>query len=328
MIYLDKDEQKLLENLKKQYDENLTEEQKHALIRYNSSLFLFYNKIMSIEDYANKSIEELYTIMKPFIEQNEFYLKNLTYFMCDTDYYNDDEELRKILAPVLDKEVLKYDIIIERCRNPYTLEAYDRVSEEYTMKEMIRILVEQGILSQDKLQLTDYFELQQALDDLLYKYCEKAREILNILTNNRLEIIYKRLITNVLKDLKTIKNIPESAITLPEDITVYRGVRTDEDINNEQLSESDFVSTSLFKSVAMEYITRREGTNNRLYTIKLSKGEPVFIFPQTVQSEGGWGYILRLTEDVRIYEIMFDKTRVKNMKIINEENLLLDTHHI
>ena len=94
MIYLDKDEQKLLENLKKQYDENLTEEQKHALIRYNSSLFLFYNKIMSIEDYANKSIEELYTIMKPFIEQNEFYLKNV---MMHIQYVIKFYQLMKII---------------------------------------------------------------------------------------------------------------------------------------------------------------------------------------------------------------------------------------
>ena len=70
-----KKELALMENLRKQYDENLTQEQKNALIRYNSSLFVFFNKIVSIDGYDSKSIDELYTLMKPFIEQYSYIIK-------------------------------------------------------------------------------------------------------------------------------------------------------------------------------------------------------------------------------------------------------------
>lgn len=93
---------------------------------------------------------------------------------------------------------------------------------------------------------------------------------------------------NLLKDISIIKNISPGAIVMPEDTVVYRGVRTDNEISAEDLSKSDFVSTSLNKDIASQYITRREGNNNILLSIKIPKGTPVFVFPKTVKNDGFW----------------------------------------
>ena len=63
----DKKELALIENLRKQYEDNLTQEQKNALVRYNSSLFIFYNKIVSIDGYESMSLDELYVLMKQIL---------------------------------------------------------------------------------------------------------------------------------------------------------------------------------------------------------------------------------------------------------------------
>jgi hypothetical protein len=313
-----KKELALMENLRKQYDENLTQEQKNSLIRYNSSLFVFFNKIVSIDGYESKSIDELYLAMKPFIDQYSYIIKNLTLFMSAND---SDEDLKEIFSSIIDEDVMVYDLMIERTGNPYTHEIYDRIPEEYTIHEMLRILVEDGVISSENYNIDDIVSCRKVLYSVLYtEYC-KAEKKFNILTADRLEKIYKKFIGNLLKDVKIIKSIPEESIVLPEDVTVYRGVRTDDEINSEILSTSDFVSTSLSKDVASQYITRREGNNNLLLSIKLSNGTPVFVFPQTVKNDGFWAQNLFLSEDDRIFEIMFDKTKVKNVEILAAESL-------
>lgn len=318
----DKKELALMENLKKQYEENLTDEQKKALIRYNSSLFVFFNKIVSIDGYESMSIDELYALMKPFIEQYSYIIKNLTLFMSKNDSHED--LLKEILSSIIDEDVMVYDSIIERTGNPYTLELYDRIPEEYTIYEMLKILAEDGVISSESFNVDNLVSCRKVLYSVLSDEYYKAENKLDILTADRLEKVYKKLIENLLKDVKIIKSIPEESIVLPEDVTLYRGVRTDDEINSEILSTSDFVSTSLSKDVASQYITRREGNNNLLLYIRLPKGTSVFVFPQTVKNDGFWAQNLFLSEDDSIFEIMFDKTRVRDIQIIEAEPVIVN----
>lgn len=305
-----KKELALMENLRKQYDENLTQEQKNALIRYNSSLFVFFNKIVSIDGYESKSIDELYTLMKPFIEQYSYIIKNLTLFMSEND--SNDELLKEILLSVIDEDVMTYDSI---------LDFNNKIPEEYTLHEILKILVEDGILKPEDFNFHDIVSCRKVLDFVLTTDYYNAEKKFYILISQRLEKVYKKLIENLLKDIKIIKNIPTDAIIMPEDTVVYRGVRTDGEINEEILSTSDFVSTSLSKDIASQYITKREGDNNLLLSISLPKGTPVFVFPQTVKNDGFWPQNLFLSEDDSIFEIMFDKTKAKNVEILGVETL-------
>ncbi len=305
-----KKELALMENLRKQYDKNLTHEQKNALIRYNSSLFVFVNKIVSIDGYESKGIDELYTLMKPFIEQYSYIIKNLTLFMSEND--SNDELLKEILLSVIDEDVMAYDSI---------LGFNDKIPEEYTLHEILKILVEDGILKPEDFKFDDIVSCRKALDFVLTTDYYNAEKKFYILIAQRLEKIYKKFIGNLLEDIKVIKSIPRDSIVLPEETIVYRGVRTGGEIIEEILSTSDFVSTSLSKDIASQYITKREGDNNLLLSISLPKGTPVFVFPQTVKNDGFWPQNLFLSEDDSIFEIMFDKTKVKNVEILGVETL-------
>ena len=186
---------------------------------------------------------------------------------------------------------------------------------------------EDGVISSESFNVDDIVSCRKALYSVLYtEYC-KAEKKLDILISDRFEKVYKKLIKNLLIDVKTIKSIPEDSIVLPEDVIVYRGVRTDDEINAEVLSTSDFVSTSLSKDVASQYITRREGNNDLLLSIKLPKGTPVFVFPRTVKNDGHWAQNLFLSNDDSIFEIMFDKTKVKNVEILGVETLETSKQH-
>lgn len=299
-----------MDNLKKQYNENLTQEQKNALIRYNSSLFIYFNKIVSIDGYESMDIDELYALMKPFIEQYYYVIKNLTLFMSKND--SNDELLKGILSSVIDEDVMAYASI---------LGFYDKIPEEYTLHEILKILVEDGILKPEDFNFDDIVSCRKVLDFVLAADYYNAEKKLNILITQRLEKTYKILIKNLLKDINTIKNIQSDAIVMPEDTVVYRGIRSDDEIKVEDLSTSDFVSTSLSEDIASQYITRREGNNNTLLSIKIPKGTPVFVFPQTVKSDGFWPQNLFLSEDNSIFEIMFDKTKAKNVEILGIETL-------
>lgn len=74
MEELDKKEKSIMEELKRQYEMNLTPEQKNALITYNSSLFIFYNYITSINGYQEMSAEKLCEICKSFFIKNRRYI--------------------------------------------------------------------------------------------------------------------------------------------------------------------------------------------------------------------------------------------------------------
>ena len=55
---------RVFKSLREQFDTNLTEKQKRALITYQTSLFILFTKITAIEDYKSKSDEEILKILK------------------------------------------------------------------------------------------------------------------------------------------------------------------------------------------------------------------------------------------------------------------------
>lgn len=317
-MILDKYQQALMDNLREQYEEKLTVEQKKSLIRYTSSLFIFFNRIVSINGYANMSIDELYLAMKPFIEQYSYIIKNMTLFMSASD---SDEDLKEIFSSIIDKDVMAYDSMMKRTGDEHTHKIYDAIPEEYALHGILRILVEDGVVSEESFSYDDIVSCRKVFDFVSSDNYDDAEKKFNILIANSLEKIYKKFIGNLLEDIKVIKSIPRDSIVLPEDTIVYRGVRTDGEIIEEILSTSDFVSTSLSKDIASQYITKREGDNNLLLSISLPKGTPVFVFPQTVKNDGFWPQNLFLSEDDSIFEIMFDKTKAKNVEILGVETL-------
>ena len=137
MEELDKKEKSIMEELKIQYEMNLTSEQKNALITYNSSLFIFYNYITSINGYQEMSAEKLCEICKSFFTKNRRYIKNLTLFMNDKE--NDDEELRTALSTIFDDKVMWFDNVVDMYRNPISAKLMYEVSKdfEYSLKTQI-----------------------------------------------------------------------------------------------------------------------------------------------------------------------------------------------
>ena len=83
---------------------------------------------------------------------------------------NDSHEdlLKEILSSIIDEDVMVYDSIIERTGNPYTLEFYDRIPEEYTIHEMLKILAEDGVISLESFNVDDIVSCRKALYSVLY----------------------------------------------------------------------------------------------------------------------------------------------------------------
>ncbi len=324
MEELGEKEKNIMENLKSQYEANLTTEQKRALITYNSSLFIFFNKITSIKGYENMSVDELFNITKKFFIKNRGYIKNLTLFM--NDRRNHDEELRKALSTVLDTDVMEFDRVIGRYTDYITLKQSDRISKDYEFSEKTKILAEQGQVNANNVgKIHDDMSFDRMIDkECPYVNIEKLEDDYKARLKIKLEDLIKKIIVNILKNIETIKNIPQNSVVLPEDVVVYRGIRTNEKMEDNVVSTSEFISTTLSKDTAMRYIKNGQGNNSVLYSIQLAKGTPVCIFPKTVKNDGFFPHVLELTEDVNIHEIMIDKNKTKDFVILSCETIERD----
>ena len=95
---------KTLKSLRKQYDSNLTLDQKDAIIIYQSALFCFFSEISAIEDYKTKTPEELWTILKEkkvfhLVSQSGSFDRLIKY--REQNRGNHDDRLLRILNKVL-----------------------------------------------------------------------------------------------------------------------------------------------------------------------------------------------------------------------------------
>lgn len=100
--------------------------------------------------------------MKPFIEKYSYVIRNLTLFMNMKD--SNEELLKEILSSVIDEDVIVYDSIVEK---PDKIKILDKTSEKYILHRILKILVEEGIVSPTS--------------------SNEAKEKLNTLTEARLE---------------------------------------------------------------------------------------------------------------------------------------------
>ena len=197
----------LLASLKEQYNANLTDEQKDALIVYNSPLFPLISEISNIEDFENMDNMEL---------------------------------LRQI-------------------------EESPNCSKIITMINSYCAMIKSDNVPKDK---DSYYKLNNIVTKL---FCEQT-DLIGVLK----------------KIIKTIQDIPQDAIVLPEDITVYRGFDSRYLRNPQQLAKGVFISTSLQPKIALSF----GGNQPTLYKIHLKKGTPVKILPLEIFSEHESDYFI------------------------------------
>lgn len=250
------------------------------------------------------------------------------------DKENDDEELRTALSTIFDDKVMEFDNVVDMYRNPISAKLMYEVSKNFEYSLKTQILLEQGKIGKENLGIVhnsmDFYQMvdreeSKGNDD--YELQELENDYKERLEQTFEELITE-MITNILRNIKIIKGISPNAITLPEDIVVYRGVRTDEKINLIIVSTSEFISTSLIERAAMKYIINGQGDNSALFRIKLPKSTPVCIFSKTVKNDGLFGHKLMLTDDANIHEIMIDTSKVKDFEILECKDIKKDNEEL
>ena len=134
-------EKRLYSNLIQQYDKNLTEEEKMALLAYNSALFLIINVITSIPNYDNLSEQQLKQEISLKFEEvfgkdiSKNYIANvlargyngdqskigdyINNKVLKGDFYSNIIEIIKVLDGIKNKIVLPEDITVYRCISTY-----------------------------------------------------------------------------------------------------------------------------------------------------------------------------------------------------------------
>ncbi|MBR4619068.1 MAG: hypothetical protein IKO49_07170 [Bacilli bacterium] len=120
------------------------------------------------------------------------------------------------------------------------------------------------------------------------------------------EIIFnKHYIKRILDIIKILNNI-RCDIVLPEDITVYRCISTDNP--NEKPVIGSFLSTSLSSEAAKRYYQTTDYKKPVMYKIKIKKGTPITaIFPQkVVNTPAGKVIVDDLTSEKPVLEIMLN----------------------
>ena len=265
----------LLISLKEQYDINLTEDQKDALIIYNSQLFCLLNEISNIENFEatdnaeiQKQIEQspnFPTILKSIVSQCHRIQKDS--MRKDSEYY---EKFKSMLNQIFPNEIIS-----------------------------------------DFLRSIDYS-----------KKTVKEPETFNPLMYD--------LIGRLKNVIKIIQDIPQDAIVLPEDITVYRGVDSKYLRTPQIIAKGSFISTSLQPQKALHF----GGDQPTLYKIHLKKGTPVKILPIKVRSEmeyerflleanpadpNGTKEILLISQDMQDFEITESISPIIHYQFENRE---------
>ena len=220
-IYLD-----LIQQFEKK---GLPEEQKMALLAYNSALFLIINVITSIPNYDKMTEDEIKNVLsdrfREVLELNElYYPKNI-----DTTTYYFAVQLRQGYQ--------------------YEKEGFGKYIKDIVFNK---------------------------------HYIGKILDVIKILNNIRTNII------------------------LPEDVTVYRCISTNNPSSNPAMGK--FLSTSLSFEKAKSYYQIIDNKNPVMYKIKIKKGTPLTaIFPQKIVSSAfGKHLVDDLTSDEPVMEIMLN----------------------
>ena len=132
--------------------------------------------------------------------------------------------------------------------------------------------------------------------------------------------------------IKEIQNIPQDAIILPEDITVYRGVDSRDIRDPKNPAKGVFISTSMSPQIALQFGKEIPS----IYKIHLKKGTPVKILPQKVHLDSatdrarfildadpsdsnGTKEILLCAQDMQEFEITESITPITHYKFENGE---------
>ena len=117
---------KTLRSLRKQYNDNLTKEQKEAIIIYQSALFGFFTEISSTEGYKTKSADELWEILK---ERKVFEMLEKTGSLQRLIEYRERHKNEKedVLLNIINK------VIPEGCKNI----SFGRTPKDNCMQELI-----------------------------------------------------------------------------------------------------------------------------------------------------------------------------------------------
>ena len=242
---------KLFENLKMQFDNNLTNEQKEALILYNSRFFEIINMITSIPNYESMDGKEIleqlslskYTRFLAILYEHSQMLYRKAFAGTPDNCALLEKVFQKTLPPELYLRVLLY---IHFKNGNYEEFGYNFNNDNLYLK-----------FYQERDESADIFQEERKFFDRLfiYKIVDNIKDLINIL-----------------------KSIPEKAIVLPEDITVFRGVNSLRERSQEKVSTSLFMSTSTRPEVAKKY----GGKECYIYKVNLKKGTPVLITPYKV----------------------------------------------
>ena len=273
----------LLIALKKQYDENLTEEQKDALIIYNSQFFALLGEISNVEDFENTDNLE---ILK-HIEQSPIYEEMITslHAYCMTKVGN-------ALGAHGDIE-----------SEPIITRIFEKVLPGETASKFLKYIKIDSSINQKEIPHSNNPDFSNLMCDLI----------------GRLK-----------QAIQTIQDIPQDAIVLPEDITVYRGIDSMYLRNPQCPSKGAFISTSLRPEIAMRF----GGNQPAIYKILLREGTPVKILPQKVYSEmgiyrrvadadpadsNGTKEILLCTDNMQDFEITESISSITHYKFENGE---------
>lgn len=246
---------KLFENLKSQFDKNLNEEQKDALIIYNSRLFELINKITSIHDYKSMDSRKILEHLKNSPRYNEMvaiiYTHSITIIRdAFYEFNNQGKKLKNIFKKVLTPDLC--DIIV------HTIFFKDKDYKEFDFSYTYNL----------ESKYPDEFANIDTDDDIYT--LDFSRKLF--------DRILCHIIDNLKKQIDILNSIPDDAIVLPEDITVFRGVNSLRERTEEIPANSSFMSTSTKPELAKLY----GGENCYIYKIKLKKGTPVLITPYKV----------------------------------------------
>lgn len=161
------------------------------------------------------------------------------------------------------------------------------------------------------LEILDNIENKEEFISRYEKYKEEVFKPQNIFL--RYSIFNKIDFDNIccfIDSLKSVYKTIDNAkfkLTLPDELTVYRGCSYNQD-NDYEISKSNLISTTIDPEQTANFLFTKKENRNKLYVIKLEKGTPVLITPYSILS---------------VYDSEVDylnNSEIKQTKIINSSN--------
>ncbi len=248
----------IYDDLLKQYEENFTEQEKKALLIYNSTAFPIINLVGTIPDYEKMALEQIKTIVNSeiYLEKKEFVKSTINKIFEQSKYR--ENELNILLNDFINGDYIKYSIsilkIISNIKEKIFLPCDLVVYREVTTKPNAKLAkISDSRLMSTTLNPNASFKYSGKGQKNLIKINLKAGSPVTAIVSNTNNYILD-YDANLNEDNKKRTPICELLFNMDDYIVDYENIYKDSIINF-QLNNGEFVNSGsyLLYETSMQY---------------------------------------------------------------------------